>query len=44
MKKKAEASKPTGKKNAKSSVVNAAKKAIEQREAKNKAKEVYVDL
>lgn len=44
MRKKAEASKPSNKKSAKASIASAARKAIEEREAKNKAKKVYVDL
>ena len=44
MKKKAESAKTTGKKNTKSGVATAAKRAIEEREAKNKAKKVFIDL
>lgn len=44
MKKKAEAAKATGKKTGKASIANVAKKAIEERDAKNKTKKVYVDL
>ena len=44
MRKKAEAAKTTNKKSGKASIASAAKKAINEREAKNKAKKVYVDL
>jgi len=44
MKKKAEAAKAAGKKTGKASIANVAKKAIEERDAKNKTKKVYVDL
>lgn len=44
MRKKAESAKPSNKKSGKAAIANAAKKAIEEREAKNKAKKVYVDL
>lgn len=44
MRKKAEAGKAANKKPAKASIANAAKKAIEERQAKNKTKKVYVDL
>lgn len=44
MRKKAEAGKVAPKKSGKAGIANAAKKAIEEREAKNKAKKVYVDL
>jgi hypothetical protein len=44
MRKKAEAAKPSNKKSGKTSIASAAKKAIGEREAKNKAKKVYVDL
>lgn len=46
MRKKAEAGSKgaASKKPAKASIANAAKRAIEEREAKNKTKKVYVDL
>lgn len=44
MRKKAEAAKTSNKKSGKASIASAAKKAINEREAKNKAKKVYVDL
>jgi hypothetical protein len=44
MKKKAENAKPAAKKNVKGVVNTAAKRAIEEREAKNKAKKVFIDL
>jgi hypothetical protein len=44
MRKKAEAGKTVNKKSGKAGIANAAKRAIEEREAKNKSKKVYVDL
>jgi hypothetical protein len=44
MRKKAEAAKGSSKKTGKTSIATAARKAIGEREAKNKAKKVYVDL
>ena len=44
MRKKAETAKAAGKKSGKASIATAARRAIEEREAKNKAKKVYVDL
>jgi hypothetical protein len=44
MKKKAENAKNTGKKNTKAVLATAAKRAIEEREAKNKSKKVFIDL
>lgn len=44
MRKKAETAKTSNKKSGKASIASAAKKAINEREAKNKAKKVYVDL
>lgn len=44
MRKKAEAGKAPAKKAGKANIANAAKRAIEEREAKNKTKKVYVDL
>lgn len=44
MRKKAEAAKNAGKKGGKQTVASNARKAIEEREAKNKLKKVYVDL
>lgn len=43
MRKKAQASKPA-KKGGKATIANSAKRAIEQRQGKNKAKKVYIDL
>lgn len=44
MRKKAESAKTAAKKPGKAAIANAARKAIEEREAKNKNKKVYVDL
>ena len=44
MRKKAQASKAPSKKTGKAAIASAAKKAIVERQAKNKAKKVYVDL
>lgn len=44
MRKKAENAKTATKKSGKASIANAARRAIEEREAKNKTKKVYADL